>query len=84
MIAAPGAPLLAAEARRGEAKNPRHRPGTICRHPIPAHRKQMAHRVTCQASTTATRPAELVTLIDLPCTPAVPGIHLPWTCAAPG
>jgi len=23
-----------------------------------------------------------VTLIDLPCTPEVPGIHLPWTCAA--
>ena len=23
-------------------------------------------------------------LIDLPCTPEVPGIHLPWTCAAPG
>jgi hypothetical protein len=29
-------------------------------------------------------PTELVTLIDLPCTPEVPGIHLPWTCAAPG
>ena len=30
-------------------------------------------------------PDELVTLIDLPCTPEVPGIHLPWTgCAAPG
>jgi hypothetical protein len=29
-------------------------------------------------------PAELVTLIDLPCTPEVPDIHLPWTCAAPG
>jgi hypothetical protein len=23
-------------------------------------------------------------LIDLPCTPEVPGIHLPWTCAATG
>jgi hypothetical protein len=29
-------------------------------------------------------PAELVTPINLPCTPDVPGIHLPWTCAAPG
>ena len=29
-------------------------------------------------------PAELVTLIDLPCTPEVPDIHLPWTYAAPG
>ena len=54
MIAAPGAPLLAAEACREEVKNPRHGPGTIRRHPIPAHLKQMAHRVTCQASTTAT------------------------------
>jgi len=68
--------------RRGQ--NPRHGPGTIRRQPIPALRKQMAHRVTCQASTTGTLPAELVTLIDLPCTPEVPGIHLPWTCAAPG
>jgi hypothetical protein len=25
-----------------------------------------------------------MTLIDLPCTPEVPGIHLPWTCAATG
>ncbi len=83
MIAAPGAPLLAAEAH-DEVQNPRHGPGTIRRYPIPAHRKQTAHRVTCQASTTATLPAELVTLIDLPCTPEVPGIHLPWTCAAPG
>ena len=58
-------------------------PGTIRRHPIPAHRKQMAHRVTCQASTTVTLPAELVTLIDLPCTPEVPGIHLRVDCAAP-
>jgi ATP-dependent Clp protease ATP-binding subunit ClpC len=42
----------------------------------------MAHRVTCQASTTATDlPTELVTLT---CTPEVPDIHLPWTCAAPG
>ena len=84
MIAAPGAPLLAAEARHDEVQNPRHGPGTIRRHPIPAHHKQTAHRVTCQASTTATLPAELVTLIDLPCTPEVPGIHLPSTCAAPG
>ena len=84
MIAAPGAPLLAAEACREEVKNPRHGPGTIRRHPIPAHFKRMAHRVTCQASTTATLPAELVTLIDLPCTPQVPDIHLPWTYAAPG
>jgi len=29
-------------------------------------------------------PTELVTLIDLRCTPQVPGIHLQWTCAAPG
>jgi hypothetical protein len=29
-------------------------------------------------------PTEPVTLIDLRCTPEVPGIHLPWTCAATG
>jgi hypothetical protein len=85
MIAAPEAPLLAAEARHRRGQKPRHGPGTIRRHPIPAHRRRMAHRVTCQASTTiATLPAELVTLIGLPCTPEVPGIHLPWTCAATG
>ena len=26
----------------------------------------------------------LTTPIDLPCTPEVPGTHLPWTCAATG
>jgi hypothetical protein len=39
MIAAPGAPLLAEEARHDEVRNP----GIIRRYPIPAHRKQMAH-----------------------------------------
>jgi hypothetical protein len=29
-------------------------------------------------------PTEPVTLIDLPCTSEVPGIHLPWTCATTG
>jgi hypothetical protein len=83
--------MIAATGRRCWLQRPakkslktRHGPGTIRRHPIPAHRKQMARRVTCQASTAADLPTELVTLIDLPCTPEVPSIHLPWTCAATG
>jgi hypothetical protein len=35
-------------------------------------------------ATDSNLPTELVALIDLPFTPEVPGIHLPWTCAAPG
>jgi hypothetical protein len=84
MITAPGRRRQLQRPATEELKTPA-RPGAIRRHPTPAHRKQMTHRVTCQASTTATDlPAELVTLIDLPCTPEIPGIHLPWTCAAPG
>ena len=37
------------------------------------------NRLTC-----ANQQPEPVTLIDLPCTPEVPGIRLPWTCAATG
>ena len=54
MIAAPGAAAASPEARHDEVKNPRHGPGTVRRHPIPAHRKRMADRITRQASTTAT------------------------------
>ncbi len=36
-------------------------------------------RTALPAKPARRRPAtELVTLIDLPCTPEVPGIHLPW------
>jgi hypothetical protein len=79
MIAAPEAPLLAAEARHEEVQNPRHYP------PAPDTRTPQAdgaprHLPSQQDSNL---PAELVTLIDLPCTPEVPGIHPPWTSAAP-
>jgi hypothetical protein len=62
----------------------RHGAGTIRRHPIPAHRKQMAHSRHRPSQHDSDLPAELVTPIDLPCTPEVPSIHLPWTCAATG
>ena len=42
----------------------------------PALPAKPARQQPCQPS--------VVTLIDLPCTPKVPGIHLPWTCAATG
>ena len=81
-----------ANVRRGKADEPptggyhpyRHGPGTIRRHPIPAHRKQMAHWRYRPSQHDSDLPTEPVTLIDLPCTPEVPGIHLPWTCAATG
>jgi hypothetical protein len=86
MTAATGATASCRGPPRRAERSPTW-PGTIC-HPIPAHRKQMAHCVTYQGSMTATcRPGDprLMTECDhLPCTPEVPGIYLPWTCAATG
>ena len=60
---------------------PRHYPADT---PIPAHRKQMAHWRYQPSQHDSDLPAEPVTLIDLSCTPDVPGIHLQWTCTATG
>jgi hypothetical protein len=57
----------------------RHGPCTIRRHPIPVHRKQIAHWRCRPSQHDSDLPTEPVTVIDLPCTPEVTGIHLPWT-----
>ena len=79
MIAAPGAPLLAAQARHDEVRNP----GTIRRYPIPAHRKQMEHWRYQPSQHDSDLPAERITLIDLSCTPEEPGIHPPVDLCRP-
>ena len=52
--------------------------------PIRAHRKQCHAPRYLPSQHDSDLPTRLMTLIDLPCTPEVPGIHLPWTCAATG
>jgi hypothetical protein len=83
MIAALGAPLLAAEARHRRGQNPGMAPGLSAGTDTRTPQADGAPRYL-PSQHDSDLPAELVTLIDLLCTPEVPGIHLPWTCAAPG
>ncbi len=79
-----GAPLLAAEARHRRAQKPPTRPRRYP--PAPGTHTPQADGAPryLPSQHDGDLPTELVTLIDLPCTPEVPGIHLRSTCAATG
>jgi hypothetical protein len=79
MIAAPGRRCQLQTPATEELKTPALSVGT--RYPHSASRCALCYLPSQHDSDL---PDELVTLIDLPCIPEAPGIHLPWTCAATG